>query len=220
MSRPTPSSLDFSCFCCSSSFLCNNWKFKWTLYLRKKWSTLKRDLPERDEVGVAEDWAEEGEQVLPHLCVSFHVPPPDLWQQTLEEGRKCHHRWGKIALLKAMKSFLQCKLTTKSITCIRWNELNTGGHSEMLLFTLRDNVPAPHHGWRKAVHRRSCPSGGRWCRPKRETSGSAGWRSGSRRSGNTCWRRLVGRTGRCRQIQTVGQFPFRKHLNVWAPHAG
>lgn len=61
----------------------------------KKRSTLKRDLPERNEVGVAEDWAEEGEQVLPHLCVSFHVPPPDLGQKTLEEGRKCphHHRF-------------------------------------------------------------------------------------------------------------------------------
>lgn len=39
---------------------------------------LKRVLPEGNEVGVAEDWTEEGEQVLPHLGVSFHVPPPDL----------------------------------------------------------------------------------------------------------------------------------------------
>lgn len=77
MSRPGPSSLVFSSSgCWSSSFLCNNWNVK--LYLATKQPTLKRAPPERDEVGVAEDRAEEGEQVLPHLSASFHVPPPDL----------------------------------------------------------------------------------------------------------------------------------------------
>lgn len=46
--------------------------------VKLKRPTLKRAPPERDEVGVAEDGTEEGEQVLPHLSASFHVPPPDL----------------------------------------------------------------------------------------------------------------------------------------------
>lgn len=45
-------------------------------------------LPEGDEVGVAEDGAEEGEQELPHLCGPLHVTPPDLGQQRLEEKRE------------------------------------------------------------------------------------------------------------------------------------
>lgn len=42
-------------------------------------------VPEGDEVGVAEDGTKEGEQELPHIRVSLHVPPPDLGQQRLEE---------------------------------------------------------------------------------------------------------------------------------------
>jgi len=45
-------------------------------------------LPEGDEVGVAEDGAEEGEQEPPHIGVPLHVPPPDLGQQRLEEKTK------------------------------------------------------------------------------------------------------------------------------------
>lgn len=47
--------------------------------------------PEGDEVGVAEDGAEEGEQELPHLRVPLHVTPPDLGQQGLKETRKLDH---------------------------------------------------------------------------------------------------------------------------------
>lgn len=45
-------------------------------------------LPEGNEVGVAEEGAEEGQQEFPHLRVSLHVTPPDLGQQRLEEKRK------------------------------------------------------------------------------------------------------------------------------------
>lgn len=50
------------------------------MYVNRMWTS-----PEGDEVGVAEDGTEEGEQELPHVRVPLHVPPPDLGQQRLEE---------------------------------------------------------------------------------------------------------------------------------------
>lgn len=41
-------------------------------------------LPERNEVCVAEERAEKGQQKLPHRRVSLHVAPPDLGQKRLE----------------------------------------------------------------------------------------------------------------------------------------
>lgn len=58
--------------------------------------------PEGDEVGVAEDGTEEGEQELPHLRVPLHVPPPDLGQQRLEdeEGMPCYYKYTSYSRFK------------------------------------------------------------------------------------------------------------------------